>query len=555
MQVLEALSAQLAISLENATMYHNLEELVKQRTSQLGDAKEVAENANKAKSVFLASMSHELRTPLNAIMGYSELVKEELDDDGVEGYSADLDKINWAGKHLLSLINDILDLSKIEAGKIELFLEEFSLGELVEQVVTSVKPLVDRNSNELVVDCPKDAGEMYSDQLRVRQILFNLISNAAKFTEKGTITLKITREGAADSGGAVFEVLDSGIGMSDSQLDRVFEPFRQADATTTKKYGGTGLGLTISQRFCHMMGGAIRAASEEGVGTRFEVTLPVRVQMPGTSPHLPVLKQQPAKAAPAPAPKLPLKGRADSPVLVVDDDPGTRAIIEEYLTSEGFTVRCASSSDEGLKLARAIKPCAITLDVLMFGMDGWALLSDLKEDPDTTDIPVIMLTLAENRALGYALGATEYLTKPVDRGRLMAVMGKLLGDGTRSVLIVEDDPETREMLRRVLEKQGCTVNEAENGKVGLDRVEQSTPDLILLDLMMPEMDGFQFLEVLRGQEETRAIPVVVVTAKELTAREREQLNKQVQVTLEKSAFSRSELLNEVTHQLSILKKP
>jgi len=244
--------------------------------------------------------------------------------------------------------------------------------------------------------------------------------------------------------------------------------------------------------------------------------------------------------------------RGDGPVLVVDDDPRTREIMESYLTSEGFSVRCASSSEEGLELARTIKPCAITLDVLMFGMDGWALLTDLKEDPVTADIPVVMLTLAENRALGYALGATEYLTKPVDRDRLMAVLGNLLGDGASKVLVIEDDDETREMMRRVLQKQGCTVAEAENGKVGLERVEQVVPDLILLDLMMPEMDGFQFLEVLRGQEHTRTIPVVVVTAKELTAGEREQLNRQVQVTLEKRAYSRSDLLNEVTRQLTAL---
>ena len=273
-ELLRILCAQAAIAIDNAMLYATQEQKVEQRTMELAEAKEAAEHANQIKSSFLASMSHELRTPLNAILGYSELLKEELIDEGMEGFTPDLDKINWSGRHLLSLINDILDLSKIEAGKIEVYLEDFALAGVVEQVSSAVQPLVAKNANKLVVDCPEELGQMHSDQTRVRQILFNLISNAAKFTENGTITLTLRRQ--AERERVSFAVSDTGIGMTPEQLEKVFEPFRQADASTTKRYGGTGLGLTISQRFCEMLGGQLSTTSARGVGTRFEFELPVQ---------------------------------------------------------------------------------------------------------------------------------------------------------------------------------------------------------------------------------------------------------------------------------------
>ena len=543
-QVLEALCAQLVVSIENSLVYRNLEHLVQQRTAQLAEAKEAAEHANQVKSAFLASMSHELRTPLNAILGYSELLKEELIDEELDDFTPDLDKINWSGRHLLSLINDILDLSKIEAGKIELYLEEFSISDVVGQIVSSVKPLVSKNANKLVVDCPDDIGEMYADQTRVRQVLFNLISNSTKFTEKGSITLRLRR--SEGSGQVLFEVRDTGIGMTPDQLAKIFEPFRQADASTTKKFGGTGLGLTISQRFCELMGGSIRAESEAGQGTSFKVVLPEQVGEDARADTVDL----PAPGAEADSEATEAdSGEQGAGVLVIDDDPAVLELLQRSLKKNGFEVRCASSGAEGLRLARERRPSAITLDVMMPGMDGWSVLTELKADPELADIPVIMLSIVEDRERGFTLGATEYLTKPVDRDRLIRCLSRHLADTSREVLVVEDSEGDREMLRRILEKEGYTVCEAENGKVGMQMALERRPRLVLSDLIMPEMDGFQFVHALRHDERTSKIPVIVVTAKDLTPELRQRLNDHVQVTMQKGVFSREELLGEVRRLL------
>jgi PAS domain S-box-containing protein len=500
-------------------------------------AKEAAEEANRAKSAFLANMSHELRTPLNAIIGYSEMLQEEAADLGQQDLTPDLQKIQAAGRHLLALINDILDLSKIEAGKMDLFLETFDVQPMLQEAVTTIQPLVEKNRNTLEVHSPDVLGTMRADLTKVRQALFNLLSNACKFTEQGIITLAASREVVDGVGWITFRVTDTGIGISPEQLGNLFQAFAQANASTTRQYGGTGLGLAITRHFCQMMGGDITVGSTLGQGATFTIRLPAQV----SDPKIVVLPR--AEAATASA--LP---EGTPTVLVIDDDPTVHDLMRRFLHKEGLRMVAAAGGEEGLRLAKALRPAAITLDVMMPGMDGWAVLTALQADPEVADIPVIMLTMLDNKNLGYALGATDYLTKPIDWERLAGILQKhQCAHPPCTVLVVEDDTDTRDLLRRLLNRAGWVVLEAENGRVALQQVAERQPELILLDLMMPEMDGFAFLEALRQQDAWRSIPVVVVTAKDLTPDDRRRLNGYVERILQKGAYSREELLHEIHH--------
>ena len=480
-------------------LYHDITELLRARRD--------AEAANNAKSQFLASMSHELRTPLNAIIGYSEMLQEDATDRGDTTPLPDLQKIHSAGKHLLALINDVLDLSKIEAGKMQLFVETFEVAPLVEQVATTVRPLVDKNANRLEVRCAPDVGTMHSDATRVRQVLLNLLSNASKFTEQGVIRLGVDRAGPD----IVFCVRDTGIGMTPEQLGRLFEAFSQAEASTAAKYGGTGLGLAISRRFCQLMGGELTVESEAGTGSTFTVHLPA---------------EAPAESAPAEtAARTGRTSGTAGTVLVIDDDAAARELVARFLEKEGMAVIGAADGAAGLKAARERRPQVITLDVMMPGLDGWSVLTALKSDAATAEIPVVMLSVVDERNLGFALGASEYLTKPVDRDRLADVLRKYRRPGgPRRVLVVEDDAVTRAALRKEMESEGWEVVEAEHGRAALECTVGRVPDLVLLDLMMPEMNGFEFLEALRQREDWRGVPVVVLTAKELTDDDHRRLN-------------------------------
>jgi PAS domain S-box-containing protein len=524
--------------------------------SAMQSALEAAESANRAKSTFLANMSHELRTPLNAIIGYSEMLQEEAEDSGDETFVPDLEKIRGAGKHLLSMIDDILDISKIEAGRMDLYLENFDIHALIESAVETAKPLVEKNGNTVEVYCPENLDTMHADMTKVRQVLLNLLSNAAKFTKNGKIAIGVERitneqlrmknqeESAqiliSNSEFLSFRVTDTGIGMTKDQLQRVFQPFTQADASTTKQYGGTGLGLAISQRFCQMMGGSIEASSTLGTGTTFTVLLPSAIK----EPEIPNKVGDSTRTADAPA---------VGTVLVVDDDPISQDLIERALARQGLHIEVAGNGEEALRLAKQLRPDAITLDVIMPGMDGWAVLSALKADPDLAEIPVILLSFVGNKSLGFALGASDYLTKPVDGKRLVALLNKYRRDqeGVAAhslpcqILVVEDDDATRKILRRILEKQGWAVAEADSGRTALEQLEVDRPQLILLDLMLPEMDGFELIAELRKSHSEDPIPIVVITAKDLTTAESQQLNGYVDRVLQKGVYSCDTLLRDV----------
>ena len=517
-RLLTTFATQSVLAIQNARLFREIED----KSAQL-------EVASRHKSEFLANMSHELRTPLNAIIGYSEMLQEDAADLGAERFVADLQKIHASGRHLLELINAVLDLSKIEAGKMDLYLESIDIAGLVRDVAAVIKPLAEKNTNRLSLECGETIGTMHADLTKVRQSLFNLLSNACKFTERGTVSLAVAREAGGAGEWVTFAVSDTGIGMTPEQMGRLFEDFSQAEASTTRRYGGTGLGLALSRRLCRMMGGEITVHSTPGAGSTFTMRLPAVVAE--------------ANADPAPVASASGEPQAAGTVLVIDDDATVRDLMQRFLVKEGFRVVRAPGGEQGVRLAREIRPDAITLDVMMPGMDGWAVLSALKADPDLADIPVIMLTIVDDKNLGYALGASDYLTKPLDRERLLSVLNKYRRDAP--VLVVDDDATLRELLRRILEGAGYTVVEAENGRVALERLRAVSPGVILLDLMMPEMDGFDVVAEVRRHEAWRAIPIIVVTAKELTAEDRQRLNGYVERILEKGAYNRDTLLGEV----------
>ena len=517
-ELVSTFADQAAIAIENVRLFDEIQD----KSRQL-------EMASQHKSQFLSSMSHELRTPLNAIIGLTEMMVTHAARFGTEKAQEPLRRVRGAGTHLLGLINQVLDLSKIEAGKLELSPEPVNLARLIDDVIGTARQLAEQNKNRLIVENQEGLGPLTVDPMRLRQVLLNLLSNACKFTKEGQVALRV-RKVVDGRDWIEFAVSDTGIGMTPVQQARVFEEFTQADASTARQYGGTGLGLAITRKLAQMMGGDVMVASEPGKGSVFTVRLP-------------------ADADTLPKGSMGLAG-SRSPgvdcVLVIDDDATARELIADNLKVEGFSVVTAAGGLEGLKLAKELRPIAITLDVMMPDLDGWSVLAALRQDAELAEIPVIMVTILDEQRRATALGAAGYLTKPIDRHTLQRMIDRFRASARPTrILLLEDDDVQRERVREWLEGQPWIVQEAANGREALARLQAEKPDVILLDLMMPEMDGFAVVAALQKQPEWRDIPVIVITSLDLDAKDRERLNSGVQSVLVKETFRPAELVERI----------
>lgn len=524
---------------ELSKIRHELEHRVAERTAELvlaktkaEQAQQIAEAANTAKTQFLANMSHELRTPLNAIIGYSEMLQEDALDRGADDMVADLQKIHASGKHLLQIVSNVLDLSKIEAGKMELALSTFNLTTLVDEVVETIRPLMIKRENTFKVTCTETLGEMYSDEAKLRHILLNLLSNATKFTECGLIHFEVERHKRHDDEWVTFRIIDNGIGIPPESQVKLFQPFTQADASTTRRYGGTGIGLSITKQFTEMMGGIISVSSEFGRGSTFTISLPLQFKEYVESASF----------------QLPLKG--EGIILVIDDDVAVSYFLKDELSKLGYAVAMVTDEFEAIKLAYKLRPDAILLDVQMAG--SWRILSKLKNEALLSHVPVIVIGMEEDKNKGSVAEATDCITKPIERRQLVAILDKYhVGDNSVNlVMIVDDEPEAREALSVLLEINGWRVFQAENGQVAFDHLDDKKPTLILLDLNMPVMNGFEFITLLRRNknERWRTLPVVVLTARDLSADEQEFLNSHVETTFSKTGYQSEELVMYI-HEL------
>jgi PAS domain S-box-containing protein len=520
-----------------------LEQRVHERTAdleaanaELALARDKAEQAAVAKDFFLATVSHELRNPLNHVLGFVQLLEMTPLD---EGQAHDLRRIGSAAVNLLTLVNDLLDYQKIIQGGLTLQPRVLSLRPWLEELADGMGPKVRERGNRLVVDCPADAGEVVIDETRVRQVLTNLLSNAAKFCRDGTVTLSARREDDGAGGWLSLAVCDTGRGMTPDQQAKLFRPFTKLLAPSENP-GGTGLGLALSQRLCRLMGGDLTLThSAPNAGSAFTARLPAL-------PPAGAAAARPAAPAPAVRPSAP---RAARTVLVIDDDPEACELMRRHLGEQGFTVRLANSGVEGLAMARLLRPDAITLDVLMPGMDGWETLAGLQADPLTAHIPVILVTMLDDRSRGYALGAWEVLSKPVSWSRLIALL-RAREPAAGPILLIDDDTKFCELARRTLATHCWEVVCAADGRAALALAAQGRPALVLLDLLMPVMDGFAFIDEFRKNPAWAGVPVVVMTAKDLTAEDHARLDGAVLRILPKGMGALDDLLQDVERLLS-----
>ncbi|MFV2054921.1 MAG: response regulator [Thiohalomonadales bacterium] len=514
-----------------------------------------AEAANKAKSQFLANMSHELRTPLNAIIGYSEMLKEEATLGHQNAYLADLGKIHLAGKTLLALINDVLDLSKVEAGKMQLYLEDVKVKQLVDEVIDTVTPMIEMNNNSLAILCPDGIGSMQTDVAKTKQSLLNLLSNAAKFTRNGSIKLIVSHRNDEEGKKILFSVTDNGIGLTRIQLGLLFTAFSQVDSSTTREYSGTGLGLTISRSFCRLMGGDVVAQSELGQGSTFTIQIPVAVsdflQQKKINSTPPLVNQRDATRFSRFESE---RRHKKSVILVIDEDEMGCEIALRYLHNEGYDIECESDGANASRHILELKPDVILLDVMTPSASGWDILNYVKTHPLLVHIPVVMMTLVDEKMSAFRLGATAYLVKPVEKNDLINTINRCLRKiGLDTILVVDEDSDARKLVRLVLENEGIDVVEAENGYLGLMRVAERVPALILLELSMPGMTGQEFLVELDKQDFGKVIPVLALTGASIDDIETRRLMRRVDGIIQKGAYSIDRILSEVRHVMAELK--
>ncbi|NTU54791.1 MAG: GAF domain-containing protein [Anaerolineales bacterium] len=513
LSVLQSLADQVAVAINNATLYDESQELIK-------TLKEV----DQLKSQFLANMSHELRTPLNSIIGFSRVILKGIDGPVTEMQQQDLTAIYNSGQHLLGLINDILDLARIEAGKMELNFEEVHLSEMVHSVFSTAKGLVKEKPIKLVEQVPADMPTIRGDTMRVRQVLLNLISNASKFTDEGSITVE-TRVQKAPNGRleALVNVVDTGPGISAEGQEKLFKAFSQVDGSATRKSGGSGLGLSICANLIQLHGGRIGVTSSEGIGSTFWFTIP--------------LHKQPLEEIPA----------DKKVVLAIDDDPQVISLYERYLNPQGYHVVPLTEPAKALERIKELKPFAVTLDIMMPNIDGWTVLTEIKSDPATRDIPIIICSIVEQTDKGFNLGAADYLVKPILEEDLVHSLDRLNKHGTiHHVLVIDDDPNDLRLIEKVLTEHGrYKAILAEGGRKGWEILNTNPPDAVILDIFMPEMDGFTILEKLREEPALRDIPVLVVSGGGLTNEQQKQLAEYGQRLIAKGSLKENDLIASI----------